>query len=136
VKGSVKGNRATLNVPSSAIKEHLAAPAATLVAEVTVPQPTSGSQTREFYVLVGASEGVTTADPNSPYFAGTIAFFGNMSHAHGAAADATFAVPLPKEAQAFKGLAATNSAVEIRIVPANGKTPQPALLKSATIRAL
>ena len=135
VKGTVKGNRATLSVPSAAVKEHLAASATTLVAEVTVPHPTTGSQTREFHVLVGAPEGVTEADPKSPYFAGTVAFFGNMSHAHGTPGDATFAVPLPKAPQAFKGLEATNATVEIRIVAAGGQT-QPSLLKSATIRAI
>jgi tyrosinase len=107
-----------------------------LVAEVTVPHPTAGSQTREFHVLVGAPEGVTAADPTSPYFAGTVAFFGNMSHGHGTPGDATFAVPLPKAPQAFKGLAATNATVDIRIVPAQGQTQRPPLLKSATIRVL
>lgn len=135
VKGVVKGNRATLTVPSAAVKEHLAASAATLVAEITVPHPRSGSQPREFHVLVGAPEGVTNVDPTSPNFAGTVAFFGNMSH-HGTGANATFAVPLPKVPQAFKGLAATNATVEIRIVPAHGQTQQPVLLKSATIRSL
>ena len=135
VKGTVQGNRAMLSLPSSAVKEHLAASAGTLVAEVTVPHPATGSQTREFHVLVGAPEG-EAADPTSPYFAGTVAFFGNMSHAHGTPGDATFAVPLPKAPQAFKGLAATNATVEIRIVPAGGQTPSAPLLKSATIRSI
>jgi len=135
VKGVVKANRATLTVPSNAVREHLAPQATALVAEVTVPHPSTGSQTREFHVLVGAPEGVTQADPTSPFFAGTVAFFGNMSH-HAAGGDATFAVPLPKAPQAFKGLATTNATIEIRIVPANGGTQQPPLLKRATIRAL
>ena len=134
VKGVIKGNRATLTLPSSAIKEHIAAAGATLVSEVTVPHPSSGTQTREFHVLVGAPEGETADPTSSPYFAGTIAFFGDMTHGHGKTGDATFAVPLPKTPQAFKGLAATNATVEIRIVPAYGQT-QP-LLKSATVRAL
>jgi tyrosinase len=132
-RGKVKGNSAALSVTSAAIKEHLAAPAATLIAEVTVPHSASGAETREFHVLVGAPEGVTEVDPKSPFFAGTLAFFGGM-HGHGMG-DVTFAIPLPKTPQAFKGLAATNATVDIRIVPAD-KPAQPVLLKSATIRAI
>ena len=135
VRGIVRGNRATLAVPSDAVREHLAAPAATLVAEVTVPRPSPTSQTRQFHVLVGAPPDVTDAEPGSPYFAGTVAFFGNMSHMH-EGGDATFAVPLPKAPQAFRSLAAVNATVNIRIVPAHGQTQRPLLLKSATIRAL
>ena len=137
IRGTVRGNKATLAVPSDAVKEHLttAPAAASLVAEVTVPLPSKGSPTRQFHVLVGAPEDVTEADPNSPYYAGTVAFFGNMSHAHGPAADATFAVPLPKAPQAFKGLAAATSAVNIRIVPAYGPKQSRAVLKAATVRA-
>jgi tyrosinase len=134
VKGVVSGNRATLTVPSAAVKEHLAAPVGTLVAEVTVPHPAPGSSTRAFHVLVGAPADVTDADANSPYFAATVAFFGGMSHQHGTG-DATFAVPLPRTQQAFRSLGATNATVEIRIVPVGG-THQPLLLKGATIRAV
>jgi tyrosinase len=134
VKGVVSGNRATLTVPSAAVKEHLAAPVGTLVAEVTVPHPAPGSSTRAFHVLVGAPADVTDADANSPYFAATVAFFGGMSHQHGTG-DATFAVPLPRTQQAFRSLGATNATVEIRIVPVGG-THEPLLLKGATIRAV
>ena len=134
VRAKVKGNTATTAISSDAVREHLAAPAATLVAEVTVPHPSSGSDTREFYVLVGAPEGVTEVDPKSPYFAGTLAFFGPM-HEH-AMGDATFAVSLPKAPQAFKGLAATNATVDIRIVPADKRSQKPVLLKSVTIRSI
>jgi tyrosinase len=136
IRGVVRGNRASATVPSEAIKEHLAANAATLVAEVTVPHPSPSSQTREFHVLVGAPSDVTEPTPDSPFLAGTVAFFGNMGHAHGPASDATFAVPLPKTPQAFTGLAAVNSTVNIRIVPAYGNTQRPPMLKSVTIRAV
>ena len=137
VRGKVSGDKATLNVPSASIKEHLAAPAAaSLVAEVTVPNPSPSSPTREFHVLVGAPADVTAADPKSPYYAGTVAFFGNMSHAHGSNAESTFAVPLPKAPQAFKGLAAATASVNIRIVPAYGRRQTPAVLKAATVRAV
>ena len=98
-----------------------------------MPHPTRSAETREFHVLVGAPPDVTEADPSSPFFAGTLSFFGNMAH-HGMG-DATFAVPLPKAAEAFKGLAATNSTVDIRIVPADKRT-RPLLLKSVTVRSV
>jgi tyrosinase len=135
-KGVVKGNQATLTVPSTAVNEHLAAPVATLVAEVTVPHPSSPSAARAFNVLVGAPADTTDVGANSPYLAGTVAFFGTMSHQHGPSGDATFAVPLPRTREAFKGLAATNATVEIRIVPVGGQGQQQPLLKAATIRSL
>lgn len=135
VRGTVRGNRATLKVASSAVQEHIGAAAATLVSEVTVAHPGPTSDTREFHVLVGAPEGTTDTSPDSPFFAGTVAFFGSMAHGHGAG-DVTFAVPLPKATQAFKGLAATNATVDIRIVPAQGRTQRPVVLKRAVIRAL
>jgi tyrosinase len=136
VRGTVRGNRATLSLPSAVVKEHLAAPGATLIAEVTVPHPTPSNPTREFHVLVGAPANVTDAGPDSPFYAGTIAFFGNVSHAHGAAPEATFAVPLPKTPQAFTGLEAVNAAVNISIVPAHGRRGVAPVLKSATVRAI
>lgn len=134
IRGIVRANRATVAVPSSSIQEHLAQGAASLVAEVTLPHPGPNSPTREFDVLVGAPPGVTSVDADSPYYAGTIAFFGNMAHAHGTMAEAKFAVPLPKKPQAFKGLgAAATATVDIRIVPAHGSGKAP-VLKSVAVR--
>lgn len=138
-RGVVKANTATHTVPVAAIKEHLAEDTgASLIAAVTIPHPTASSPTREFDVLVGAPAGVTEAGPESPYYAGTIAFFGKMAHAHVTAPQATFAVPLPKAQQAFRGLeaAVTNAQVNIRIVPAQRLGLKPPILKSATIRSL
>jgi tyrosinase len=138
IRGTVKANTARLAVPSDAVQEHLASPrAATLIAEVAIPHPTPTSPTREFDVLVGAPADVTSAGPDSPYYAGTIAFFGNMSAhaAHSPAAEARFAVPLPKSPQAFKALGAATTTVDIRIVPAHGRGTVP-MLKSAVIRSL
>ena len=135
IRGMVRANTATLAVPSDAIREHLAEPrGASLIAEISVPHPTPSSPTREFDVLVNAPAGVTSVDVDSPYYAGTIAFFGNMSHAH-PGAEARFAVPLPKKPQAFQNLGAVNSTVNIRIVPAHGRGKTP-IVKSAIIRAV
>lgn len=137
VRGTVRANTATHSVPADAIRKHLAAPVgASLIAEITVPHPAPNSPTREFDVLVNAPAGVTAADPDSPYYAGTIAFFGLMEHGHGPAAAPTFAVPLPKSPQAFQSLgAAATAAVNIRIVPAHGRGKAP-VLRTAVIKSL
>jgi tyrosinase len=139
VRGVVKGNTATLAVPAEAVREHLAAAGgASLVAEVTLPHPSASSVEREFDVLVNAPAGVTEVGADSPYYAGTIAFFGKMMGMEGMAMDATFAVPLPKAPQAFRGLtaAANNTAVNIRIIPTQRRARRAPALKAVSVRAL
>jgi len=114
------------------VQKHLSGAESCLMAEVTVQTPTGSSPTREFDVIVGAPEGVTKVEADSPYYAGTIAFFGHMHHA---GATTTFAVPLPKKRTIFRNLEATNVAVNIRVIPAHaGGTPTP--LKSVTVRVM
>jgi tyrosinase len=134
VKGTVKGNAASANLPSDEIKRHLATQLGpSLVAEVTLPRPT-GSE-REFDVLVGAPPDVKEVNASSPYYAGTIAFFGNMMNMKGMPTEATFSVPLPKAPQAFHNFAAARIApVEIRVVPSNGHGENPPALKAASVR--
>ena len=81
-----------------------------------------------------APDNATNTGPGSPYYAGTIAFFGHMSGMD-MGTDATFAVPLPKTPQASKLLmagapgaahaTAGNTTISIRVVSSNGgKTPE------------
>jgi tyrosinase len=140
VKGSMKANAATLTLSGHALSTHLAADSqASLFALVTLPRPTDASPDRQFDVLVDAPSDVNQVGADSPYYAGTIAFFGGMMHMHGMSSDATFLVPLPKAKEAFKGLTAANGAeaksvaVTIRVVPSEGGA---SVLKSATVRAL
>jgi tyrosinase len=135
--GEVKGNMASVVVPVDAIKNHLAAELApSLIAEVTLPRPIGISSAREFDVIVGAPPEVTQVDASSPYYAGTIAFFGKMVNMKGMPSDATFAVPLPKGPQAFHNLeGAPTASVSIRIVSSHGGEKAPAL-KAASINAL
>jgi tyrosinase len=136
-KGILKGNTASLALSAEAIKNHLASTlGASLVAEVTLPRPNALSSAREFDVLVGAPADVSQVDAHSPYYAGTIAFFGKMMNMAGMPADATFTVPLPKAPEAFHNFAAvTNAPVSIRIVPAQGHGEKAPALKAVTIRA-
>jgi len=135
VKGEMKGRTASIAVPRDVVNEHLAAAAATLIAAITVQRPSQASYTREFDVIVGAPSDVTHVDPDSPYYAGTIAFFGHMNHAMEMSEDATFAVPLPRRQEAFHGLAAAQVSVNIRVVPAqaHGKATK---LKAVSVRSV
>jgi tyrosinase len=137
IEGTVKDNTASVAIPAEAVKEHLvAAFGASLIAEVTLPHPSAISAAREFDVVVGAPPGVTEVGADSPYYAGTIAFFGNMMQMEGTPNDATFAIPLPRAPQAFHGLEATNALVSIRILPSQGHGEKAPALKAASIRAL
>jgi tyrosinase len=135
VKGEMKGRTALMSVPRAAVNEHLAAAAPMLIAAVTVQRPSDKSSAREFDVLIGAPADVTSAGPDSPYYAGTIAFFGHMTHPMAMSEDVTFAVPLPKRREMFHNLAAAQVSVNIRLVPvqAHGKA---AGLKSVSVRSV
>ena len=147
-KGTVKANAASVVVSNAVIQSHLddALPRP-LMAQVTLPHPSATSSARSFDVLVNAPPG-TQAGADSPFYAGTIGFFGNMagmkmSH------DATFVVPLPKNLQAFtavstptlgapKGakLAATNATtLNIRLVPSNGQSGPVPKIKAVSVGA-
>jgi tyrosinase len=138
VIGTMKGNAATILLSTDVVKTHLEAGApGALIALVTLPHPNAASPNREFDVLVGAPANVTQANPDSPYYAGTVAFFGGMTHMQGMSADATFLVPLPKRSEAFPGLAAAagkSVEVNIRVVPS--RRGGASVLKTAVVRAL
>jgi tyrosinase len=135
LKAEMKGHTASVAVPRAAVNEHLSSSAPSLIAAVTVQRPGSSSVTREFDVIVGAPADVTHVNADSPYYAGTIAFFGHMNHTMAMAEEATFAVPLPMRREAFHNLAAAQVSVNIRVVPtqADGKATA---LKAVSVRAM
>ena len=140
VQGAMKENAATMVLSSNAVKAHLAADSpASLIALVTLPRPTDASPNRQFDVVVGAPSDTTQVNADSPYYAGTIAFFGGVMHMPGMSSDATFMVPLPKRQEAFSALTASvgvqpqSVAVTIRVVPSGGGA---SVLKSATVHTL
>jgi tyrosinase len=145
-KGTVKANTASVAVSNAVIQNHLndALPRP-LMAQVTLPHPSATSSSRSFDVLVNAPPG-TQAGADSPYYAGTIGFFGNMSGMK-MSHDATFVVPLPKSLQAFATpnrlgapknakLAATNATtLNIRLVPSNGQSGPAPTIKAVSVGA-
>jgi tyrosinase len=137
LKGLVKGNTASVAIPAAEIKSHLAAAEApALIAEVTLERPMAPSSVREFDVLVGAPAGVTQVEADSPYYAGTIAFFGTMPNMKEMSHDATFSVPLPKAPQAFHNLQAARVSVSIRLVPSQGHGGRAPALKAVSVREM
>lgn len=138
VKGILRGNTASVVVPSATIQNSLAgATPRPLMAQITVPHPARASSTREFDVLVNAPAGVTQVAADSPYYAGTIAFFGSTMSGMGMSTDATFAVPLPRTLEVFAAPSATNrTALNIRVVPSQGQAAPAPALKGVSIGAL
>lgn len=94
------------------------------VAQITVTRRPGADSPRQYTILVNAPEGVTTAEPGSPYYGGTIGFFGpSMS---GMPHDSTFTVPLhqaPLRKLAASAKAGANAApqqLQLRLVPGDG----------------
>jgi tyrosinase len=131
LKATVKGNASTLSVPREVMRTHLSRAESCLLAEVTVQRPSS--TTRELDVIVGAPAGVTQVEADSPYYAGTMAFFGHMHHAM--SEEVTFAVPLPKKPTLFHSLEAAQVPVDIRVIPAHAHGTPP-VLKAVTLRVM
>lgn len=139
VKGAVRANVGSVTLSGAMIRSHLAgALPQPLMAAVTLPRPGGTSTAREFDVLVNAPTGVTQVSADSPYYAGTIAFFGSMMPGMKMSADATFAVPLPRTLHAFTALGATNQSatLTIRVVPAHGQGGRVPMLKAVSIGTL
>jgi len=131
VKGTVKNGVGSVT---------LAAAAGTVVATVTLSRPADPSAPRHFDVLINAPAGVTEVGADSPYYGGTIGFFGPSMP--GMAHDSTFAVPLPKPpvaaaAKALEGASAPATAkLEIRLAPTYDKTARAPAVKAVTVRTL
>lgn len=133
-KAVVSAGTASLAVSSDLIQRHRAGTLAhPLVAEITLPRPTGLSTTREYDVLVNAPAGVTEVDVDSPYYAGTIAFFGPTMTGMHMSPEATFAVPLPVKLGAFSRPGPQTTTLQIRLVPAHRHAAKAPVLRAATI---
>ncbi|MDR2961792.1 MAG: tyrosinase family protein [Stenotrophomonas sp.] len=128
VRGTRSDGAVRVAIPDEAVRAHLAsAGPRQLIAEVTLERPRGLNNTREFDVLINAPAGTTSVSADSPYYAGTVSFFGpsmpGMDHSH----PTTFAVPLPQKLGALQALnAAAGGArtLEIRLVASSGQAPQ------------
>lgn len=142
LQGTVNADSGRVNVPLERIQTHLSeSTSAGLLAEVTIQRPTGLAAPREFTILVNAPAELNTAEPGSPYYAGTVAFFGpTMSHHEsmhqGMAKGSTFVVPLPRSLKAFQQPKTLQGSVplEIRVVPSTGEKTAAPLLQRVAIR--
>jgi tyrosinase len=133
--GKITGGVGAVSVPAAALQQNATdLNSEPLVVQVTVPHPVNASAAREFDVLINAPAGTTEVTPDSPYYAGTIAFFGFM---HGMTGDATFTVPLPRNLQAANGV--LNVSVVPHVAPNRlltaARAPAKSVLKAVTVTA-
>lgn len=127
VRGKRTDGAVRVAVPNEAVRAHLAATGPRmLIAEVTLERPHGLHNTREFDVLINAPADVTSVSADSPYYAGTVSFFGPSMAAMGHDHPTTFAVPLPQTLGALRADAAGggSTTLEIRLVASSGQAPQ------------
>lgn len=130
LKATLKNGVASVVLPALSAAEGNA-PARPVVVAVTLARPPEPSSPREFDVLVNAPADVKSVEADSPYFGGTVAFFGPPMR--GMAHDVTFAVPLHPN---VKALGSTRNAssplkLEIRLVPRASKNKAVPSIKTA-----
>ena len=85
-------------------------------------------------MLINAPAGTTSVATDSPYYAGTISFFGFM---HNMTGDATFIVPLPRNMQVANGV--LNVQVIPHVAPTRlltaSRAPAQSVLKAVAVTA-
>lgn len=134
VQGKIAANSASIAVPEAAVKSHLAETrGASLIVTITLQRPAGPG--RSFHVAVGGPAGANIT-PDSPYYAGTISFFGKPMEMAGMNHESTFAVPLPRTQAAFPAAAAGAMSLNVRLVPAGGAGGPAPVLRGATVRPL
>ncbi|MGY8684947.1 tyrosinase family protein [Bradyrhizobium sp. UFLA05-153] len=135
----VSANAASVEVPAAILQGRSNANnPRPLVAQVTLMRPQGTSSARRFRVFVGAPSDATNLGVDSPYYAGTVGFFGPQMADMGMSHEATFAVPLPATLHALTApfaTTATNANLAVRVTPVNGEETTP-VLKAVSIGAL
>ena len=106
-----------------------------LMAQITLQRP---AESREVRIFVGAPADATNLGTDSPFYAGTVGFFGppmpgmQMSH------EATFAMPLPPQLPALAApmaAAETHADLTVTVAPVGGKKGE-TVLKAVSIGTL
>ncbi|MBV9990389.1 MAG: tyrosinase family protein [Alphaproteobacteria bacterium] len=129
VKAAIKGGVAALALPGAAVAPPAGHP---VMAQVTIPYPSSASAPRSFAILVNAPAGSTDTSTTSPNYAGTVSFFGFMPDMAGM--PTTFNVPLTRVLPTLKAHAknVTIQAVPIQ-APGGPRVPQASSLRAAAV---
>ena len=107
---------------------------ALLCAEVTIVRPHL-SWARSFDVLVGTPADLARADADTRHHAGTVSFFGHLSHGGGVPMEATFAVPLPRRPEVFGAARVEGTPLHVRVLPSSRRPAAAPTLVRAAIHA-
>lgn len=139
VSARISNNSAQLDLPKPLLKSHMdKSLPGTLLAEITVERPAGVGAAREYDVLLNAPDSVQRSDSNSPYYIGTIAFFGPaMSHHAGMSHVVTFVLPLDRTAPALKNLNIAEGSVaklNLRLVTSGGNQTKAPVVREVSIR--
>jgi tyrosinase len=136
VVAKVTGNAASIELPAAVMPQgrgvqEIPRP---LMAQVTLERPEGA---RQFRVFVGVPAGATNLGTDSPYYAGTVGFFGPPMAGMQMTHEATFSVPLPPRLPAFAAplAAAERVTLAVTVVPVGGKEAAP-VLKAVSIGTL
>lgn len=131
IEGEVKNGIGTIPLPR--VRVHaLAGTAPAALLSVTIARPASSA--RDFDVLVDAPANLTHVGGNSPYYGGTISFFGPPMRGMRMSTEYTFVVPLRPTLEAFSARALERrTPVTIRIVPTNENLTAIPILKSLSL---
>ena len=134
IAAMVDEDSASIAVPKALVERQLAATqASALIAEITIERPAGLAVSREFDVLVNAPADVERVDADSPYYAGTISFFGPGMPGMAMSHTTTFTLPLPRKLRAFTQLEAGAANLDIRLVPSNGRAKDAPKVLGVTI---
>jgi len=136
-QATVTANMASVEVPANAIQAHQSG-TTQLAVEVVVPKPLGFSSEREYDILVNAPDEVTHVLADSPYYAGTIAFFGPPMKGMKMAPNASFHVVLPTTLSVLKDAADSGApaTINIRVVSSRGRDTAPPKLSTLLLKAV
>ncbi|PJR90799.1 tyrosinase [Ochrobactrum sp. 695/2009] len=136
-EGVSNGTTASVNIPSKFLDTKNGTQKS-LVVSVGFDRPDSD---RNFDVLVNAPQATTSVTTSSPYYGGSIAFFGpSMSHM-AMSSEAIFTITLPRTLQIYRNVYPNDLAtLTFKVVPSGytGPVPpvQPLTIKTLVVRAV
>ncbi|MDH5327017.1 MAG: tyrosinase family protein [Gammaproteobacteria bacterium] len=132
---NVSKNSATVEIPAQLLKSHTDKKQhKPLVLEIMLPH-SAGQTVREYDVLVNAPADVKRVSADSPYYGGTIAFFGPRMSGMKMSDTVSFHIALPKNLPALvQANPGDTLKLEIRVVPAYGDPDHVPELKGVVVK--
>lgn len=133
-EGESNGTTASVNIPSKFLDAKNGTQKS-LIVSVGFDRPASD---RNFDVLVNAPQVTTSVTTSSPYYGGSIAFFGPSMSDMAMSSEAIFTITLPRTLQIYRHVYTDDLAtLTFRVVPSGYTGPvQPLTIKTLTVRAV